>query len=256
MEATGLPKGDMAHICSPTERLEGCGPRTLGLPRRWHHRFSISLKDARCLPMANERTQSRMNTVIATQLSDSARDFANIVWPHIAAVPLINGGEIRPVEAVAEKHFKNELDFLSGIDAWQIQYAPTAMRGIASRVQWGPCHHSFSIRIRVASGQETEFQKRLRAIQHQDEGHIYPHLTIQAFLDERGGKLLAAAAVRTRDLIENAAILVDNRSKLGPSPERYGFISNPDGTEFLYMKWDYLLYKGVLDGANVITVAS
>ncbi len=196
-----------------------------------------------------------MNTVIAAQLSDSARDFAAIVWPHIAAVPLVNGGEIRPVEAVAEKHFKDELDLLAGIDAWHIQYAPTAMRGIASRVQWGTCHHSFSIRTKVASGHETEFQKRLRAIQHQDEGHLYPHLTIQAFLDERGGKLLAAAAVRTQDLIANAAVLVENRSKLKPNQDLYGFMSNKDGTEFLYMKWDYLLYKGVLDGTNVVVAS-
>jgi hypothetical protein len=196
-----------------------------------------------------------MNSIIATLLSDSARDFANVVWPLIAAAPLVNGGDIRPVEAVAEKGFKDELDLLAGIDAWQVQYAPTAMRGIASRVQWGACHHSFTIRTKLPSGMETEFHKRLRAIQSKDEGHLYPHLTIQAYLSEREGALLAAAVVKTQDLIENAAVLVDNREKIRPMPDLYGFVLNPDGTEFLYMKWDYLKFKNILDGANIVVPA-
>lgn len=193
-----------------------------------------------------------MDSVIAAQLSDSAHDFVNIVWPKITAAPLVNGGVIRSVEAVAQKDFKDELDLLAGIDAWQVQYAPTAMRGIASRVQWGVCHHSFTIRTRRPSGSETEFHKRLRAIQSQDEGHLFPHLTIQAYLQERRGALTAAAVIRTQDLIQAAAVLVDKRARLRPNPDLYGFVSNPDGTEFLYMKWSYLRYKGLLEDANVI----
>ena len=43
--------------------------------------------------------------------------FVNIVWRQIATTPLISGGEIHPVEAVAEKEFEDELDLLAGIDA-------------------------------------------------------------------------------------------------------------------------------------------
>ncbi|WP_150410749.1 MULTISPECIES: hypothetical protein [Xanthomonas] len=194
-----------------------------------------------------------MNTAITQMLSASAQDFQDIVWPRICVTPLVGGGAIRTVEAVAERNFKDELDLLAGIDAWQIQYGPTAMRGIASRVQWGGCHHSFSIRTKLPSGNETEFQKRLRAIQHIDEGHLYPHLTIQGYLDQRGGTLLAAAAVKTRDLIENARVLVENRERLTYRPDFYGFIGNADGTEFLYMKWDYLIYKQVMTAENVVS---
>jgi len=194
-----------------------------------------------------------MDVVIATQLSDSAHDFVNIVWPKITETPLVNGGVIHPVEAVAEKGFKDELDLLGGIDAWQVQYEPTAMIGIASRVQWGSCHCSFTIRTRLPSGHETEFHKRLRAIQSND-GHVYPHLTIQAYLSERHGALMAAAAIRTQDLILAAAVLVENRERLRPMSDLYGFMSNADGTEFLYMKWAYLRHKAILDDANIVGV--
>jgi hypothetical protein len=193
-----------------------------------------------------------MDSVIASQLSDSAYDFVHTVWPQLKATPLIKGGEIRPVEAVAAKAFKDELDLLAGIDAWHVHHAPTAVRGIASRVQWGSCHDSFTVRTRVPSGSETEFQKRLRAIQSRDEGHLYPHLTIQAYLQQRRGALLAAAVIRTQDLIGTAALLIENRERLRPMPELYGFVANADGTEFLYMKWAYLRYKDLLADANVI----
>jgi len=193
-----------------------------------------------------------MNAYITQVLSASARDFQDIVWPQISTTPLVNGGVIRPVEAVAEMNFKDDLDLLAGIDAWQIQHSPTAMRGIASRVQWGGCHESFSIRTKLPSGSETEFQKRLRAIQNIDDGHLYPHLTIQSYLNRREGQLLAAAAVKTKDLIENAKILVENRDRLSYRPDFYGFITNGDGTEFLYMKWSYLLYKKVLAATNIV----
>ena len=183
---------------------------------------------------------TKANSLLMEQLSDSANDFQNVVWPKVSGLPLVGGGSIRPVEAVAEKDFKDELDLLSGIDAWQIHHAPSTIRGIASRVQWGECYQSFSVRTRLPSGNETEFQKRQYAIQNKENGHLYPHLTIQAFLNTRGGSLLAAAAIKTVDLIEAAAILVENRTRLIQRPDFYGFIPNKDGTEFLYMRWAYL----------------
>lgn len=197
-----------------------------------------------------------MNDLIISQLSGSARDFQNIVWPLVSQTPLVGGGLIRPVEAVAEKNFKDELDLLAGIDAWQVQYTPSAMRGIASRVQWGGSHDSFSVRTHLPSGNETEFQKRLRAIQNLDSGHLFPHLTIQAYLDASGGNLLAAAAIKTVDLINAAAMLVENREKLNYRPDFYGFIANPDGTEFLYMRWPYLIYKKLLNDQDIVRIQS
>ncbi|WP_363796694.1 hypothetical protein ABU614_15560 [Lysobacter firmicutimachus] len=196
-----------------------------------------------------------MNAQIQQALSDSASDFRDIVWPQIAALPLIQGGDIRPVEAVAEKNFRDELDLLSGIDAWQILDGRTGMRGIASRVQWGQAHSSFTIRTRVASGQETEFHKRLRAIRNIEEGHVYPHLTVQAYLDQRKGRLLAAAVVRTKELIELAAVRVAEREKEPPQSQHYGFRPNADGTEFLYLNWTYLVREAVLSADNIVQAA-
>ena len=196
-----------------------------------------------------------MHAHIHQALSDSAQDFQDAVWPQVSALPLVNGGVIRPVEAVAERNFKDELDLLAGIDAWQILDGPSAIRGIASRVQWGVSRASFTIRTKVASGRETEFHKRLRAIQNIEEGHLFPHLTVQAYLDQRKGRLLAAAAVRTKDLVEIASVLVERRAHLHPRPDLYGFITNEDGTEFLYMKWVYLTHKNALDASNIIKIA-
>ncbi len=189
---------------------------------------------------------------ISEQLTDSASDFLNIVWPEISMVPLIGGGTLRSVEAVTDQGFAKELDLLAGIDAWQILTQPaSSMRGIASRVQWGTAHDSFSVRISSRYGQETEFQKRLHAVRNTEEGYIYPHLTVQAYLEVRQGSLLSAAAVRTKDLIEAAAFLMEKRDKLHYRPDFYGFIDNPDGSSFIYMRWPYLIYKGILHEHNI-----
>lgn len=50
---------------------------------------------------------------IIAALSDSARDFQAVVWPQVAALPLVGGGTLRPVEAVAATSFKDELDLLA-----------------------------------------------------------------------------------------------------------------------------------------------
>lgn len=174
------------------------------------------------------------------------------MWAIISNSPVVGGGSIRPVEAVSDSNFKDELDLLAGIDAWQVQCNPSAIRGIASRVQWGEAHDSFTVRTRLPSGKETEFQKRHRAILSIDNGHLFPHLTIQAYLDVRGGNLLSAATIRTVDLIRAAFLLVENKDRLNFRPDFYGFISNSDGTEFLYMKWCYLEHKRLLKHQDVV----
>jgi hypothetical protein len=195
---------------------------------------------------------------IIAALSDSARDFQAIVWPQVAQLPLVGGGTLRPVEAVAATSFKDELDLLAGIDAWQIQHSPSGIRGLASRVQWGHDHYSFSIRTALPSGKETEYQKRLRAIENAEEGLLYPHLTIQAYLDRKGGKLLSAAAIKTVELIKAAQSLVERRNAgtLVIHPGLYNFKRNPDGTEFLYMRWNYLMFDCKLNSDNVIQVTA
>lgn len=179
--------------------------------------------------------------LIVEALSDSASDFLNIVWPSISELPIVGGGQLQPVEAVAEKDFKDQLDLLAGIDAWQIQSNPSAIRGLASRVQWGEPRKTFTIRTRSKGGGETELEKRARAIANRDNGHLYPHLTVQAYLDERRGNLLCAAVIKTTDLIARASFLKMNMKYNG---NWFGYVDNNDGSQFMYIAWEDLKSKG------------
>lgn len=183
------------------------------------------------------------NEKFIASLTASSEDFLNIVWPQVSQMEMINGGSIKPVEAVAEKNFKDQLDLLAGIDAWQIMSQPSAIRGLASRVQWGEKRNTFTIRTRSKGGGETELEKRVRAIENKDNGHLYPHLTIQAYLNEKKGKLLSAAVIKTEDLITLAAFLKNNMKY---NKNYYGTMDNEDGSQFIYIHWDYILnyHKG------------
>lgn len=195
-----------------------------------------------------------MNSVKAGLLRDSAKDFVEIAWPRIKTLPLIGGGELQPVEASSDAEFAKTLDMLAGIDAWQVLTSPGAMRGLASRVQWGHPYNSFTVRVALPSGADTEYHKRIRALENRELGYLYPHLTVQAYLDKRGGKLLSAAVVRTEALFKKARLLVENRGKLRLEERSnlFGFHQHDDGTEFLYMTWPYLLHEGVLHAENAV----
>jgi hypothetical protein len=146
-------------------------------------------------------------------LRESQRDFQEIVWPRIA--PLLGGGRLVSVEEESPKT-KQLLDLFAGIDAWHIQDQHLRMRGIASRVQWiwpgRPPYDTFTIRWRRNNGSATEFEKRLAAMR--DNGKwLFPYLTCQAYLTENHPRqLLSAAVIRTRDLFEHVADLIQTDS--------------------------------------------
>jgi hypothetical protein len=189
-------------------------------------------------------------------LSQSAIDFQNIVWPTVCRLPIIGGGELKPVEAVSSESFTEDLDLLAGIDAWQIIRQIPIVRGLESRVQWGTNYQTFSIRYSLPSGQPTEFEKRQQAIQNRERGDLFPHITVQAYLDRPGGALLSAAAIRTEALISAAGQLVSNDVVANSRyPDLYGLITNPtDGISFLYMSWKYLAHKGFLANEDVYPI--
>lgn len=196
-----------------------------------------------------------MTTSTLKLISDSAEDFANIVWPHIIKTPLVGGGTLLPVEAQTSEGFSEILDVIAGIDVLQFSQAPLFVRGIASRVQWHKCYRSFSIRTVLKSGQETEIQKRLNTIKNlSSTGGLFPFLTVQAYISEPKGKLLAAAVIKTQELLGIAEYLYQHKqqNKLKTHPSLYNFITNEDGSEFMYLSWKYLIHKGVLKECNVI----
>jgi hypothetical protein len=146
-------------------------------------------------------------------LSDSAFEFQRAVWPVIQCK--CGGGELIPVEAVANTDFGRDLDVLAGIDAWQIKRG-TGMRGIASRVQWDDAREqypycTFTVRKtrfsngnpRLSRSADIEFEKRWRASRG-ESGWLFPHLTVQAFFSQprRAGDLLTCGLAKTMDVVD------------------------------------------------------
>jgi len=166
-------------------------------------------------------------------LSDSAYDFVRVVWP--VARKLISGGEIVPVEAVANDDFARTLDIYAGIDAWQIVAAQGQMRGIASRIQWGAKRwDTFTVRCSRDSGAETEYDKRQRCLARPLEGWLYPAYTVQAYVTaRRTGLLLSVAAIPTADLFHYLHYCAEEVK-----------VNRTHNAEFKVARWERLLYHG------------
>jgi len=141
-----------------------------------------------------------MQPDVARDLGDSARAFRDLVWPAVAR--WCGGGEIVPMEGVADSRFARSVDTLSGVDAWQLCPDRGAMRGIASRVQFGAkAWPSFTLRERRASGAETELAKRLAALADPRRCWLLPALTVHGYVSaRRDGRLLYAAVAYTHEL--------------------------------------------------------
>jgi hypothetical protein len=179
---------------------------------------------------------------VARDLSDGAHDFLRVVWPAIR--PKVQGGELKPVEAVAPGELEADLDQLAGIDAWHLRHDRGVMRGIASRIQWlapdEKVWRSFTIRMQRPNGARTEYEKRCEALDHANEGWLLPHLTVQAYaaLPRRQGRLLAAAVVRTHELYGYAR----------QRPERKWRRNPADGVLFTPWWWKELDAAGIQVG--------
>lgn len=176
-----------------------------------------------------------MKPDVARDLSDSAFDFERVVWPVIR--PWLGGGELRAVEAVVHDGFDKELDTLSGIDGWHILRGEHAIRGIASRVQWGNAWDTFTIRMSRPNGVPTEYEKRLHALNNAERGFLLPHVTTQAYVADpaREGDLLSVALIRTTTLFREAERLVST----GRDGERgrWGFRTTYSGERLLWISW-------------------
>lgn len=157
----------------------------------------------------------------------SAADFRNVVWPSIA--PHIGGGTITQCERSGHESAQL-LDIESGID-WLHRDNANQVRGIASRVQWIPVgrkpYNSFTIRCRLASGGNTEADKRLRQIRNGSQ--LMPELTIQAYVREGEKRLICAGLISTLqlfDFYQSARFL----------PE----FPAPGGNKFKVVHWSHL----------------
>jgi hypothetical protein len=200
---------------------------------------------------------------VRRDLSDSAYDFMRLVWPHPEMQRMLGGGRLEPVESTtSRRRIDHDLDTLAGIDAWHMLDTRGAMRSIASRVQWCLCNlcrpdkarsrkhenwRTFTIRKSRPKGTPTEYEKRLYALDHRQQGWLLPALTIQAYVTKkRVGYLLGAAIVHTSALFEYA--------RDHPRPLRY---AGNGGEGFMPYAWDELLKAGIsvgeIEGDQLIT---
>lgn len=191
-----------------------------------------------------------MRPDVERDLTDSAYDFARVVWPAIR--PWLGGGEVTPVESVTSEGFQKDLDAMAGIDAWHIMRDQHAIRGIASRVQSdGNAWNTFTIRLSRNYGRsfDTEYRKRLHALQNAERGFLLPHVTAQAYLSApRTGQLMSVAMARTSDLFRLAEDIIERGAYSNVRDIRgkplYGKRST-GGEGFLWIAWDLFPLAGV-----------
>lgn len=137
---------------------------------------------------------SRSSPDWKAQLSWSSEVFDRLVRPEASR---LLGGQFEIVEAVTATGVAKTLDVLSGVDLWLVRDGQ-GVRAVASRVQktfksW----RTFTIRKARDSGAATEYEKRKHAFEHE---YLYPHLTLQAYVNQQADQLLGFAAMRTRSL--------------------------------------------------------
>jgi hypothetical protein len=185
-----------------------------------------------------------MDAAVAQKLTASSNDFLRVVWPTLSR--RFGGGEIYPVESVTEKGFAKQLDVLAGIDVWHV-VRNEGMRGIASRVQWTDSpFDTFSVRYALASGQPTEFQKRLHALRNQARGFLLPEFTVQAYVapPKGEGALLSAAVMKTSSLIYLFNNIMEDMVDAQKEVD-WGFRQPWGGDEtFVWLRWDYIQGRG------------
>lgn len=164
------------------------------------------------------------------RLNESSKSFFEDVWPAICNDEFIGGGTLTPVEGVTDADFARQLDIAGGIDAWQLVNSG-GIRGIASRVQGASSYRTFTIRYQTAQGNKSEYHKRLLALREPDEGFVFPHFTVQAYICKEY-EFQDIACIKTRYLINEVESL-KRQGKLnnGYNPS-YGVRSLEDGTQF------------------------
>ena len=127
-----------------------------------------------------------------------------------------------------------KLDQLSGIDAFQ--EVDGQMRGVALRVQYGNNWGTFTIRYSRASGQTTEFYKRVKALREND-GFLSPYFTAQVYINEETMGVIGGAFCKTEDLydyiLQNLEFLREKQCRICP-----------EGNKFLWVRFTQIKESG------------
>lgn len=168
-------------------------------------------------------------------LSDSVSDFERLVKPMLIKKQLIQGNIISIELATADKH-KDLIalfDTLSGIDAWIINNK-TGIQGLASRIQWGEKNwQTFTVRYKLLSGNETEYQKRLNALESGE--YLYPEYAVQAYITKaKTGHLLGLAIAKTLHIF---GMIKAGMYWIAPP-------NSQNGTRFMCVSWEKMQHQG------------
>ena len=157
---------------------------------------------------------------VKEDITDSAKAFNKI---KNTVIPLLISGEIISVEA-QENEIKKLLDFEAGID--YLRKDKHGLQGIAWRAQFNYTCNTFTIRTERESGNKTELEKRLYAIENE---YIYPEFTIHAYFDnEINLNLYSVAIIKTVDLFD---FYKKNKGMFG---------IGKSNAEFIFIWWGHL----------------
>lgn len=132
---------------------------------------------------------------VADDMRESANNFRDIVWPKISHW-FGDSAELYRTEDHPDT-LRTEFDHVAGVDFWVVQ-SGAGMLSIASRVQTYD-KTTFTVRYSRSSGNDTEYQKRMRQLENHYE---LPTYTVQAYVDETLGVLRNAAACPTDQLYQ------------------------------------------------------
>jgi hypothetical protein len=162
---------------------------------------------------------------VEKEITDSIRAIRSIEY---TVIPRLIAGNIIEVESEKDE-LKKMLDVKSGIDYFRED--EHGLQGIASRVQFVYKYNTFTIRTERESGNTTELEKRLYAIEH---GYLYPEFTLQAYFDNSINlKIYSIAIIKTIDLFEYYRIHHEE------------FRENESNAKFKYIEWERLKEKNL-----------
>lgn len=131
---------------------------------------------------------------VASGIATGADVFEALVKPRLLEVM---GGKIIDVESRGDP-LSHSLDTLAGIDLLHVD-PRCGVRGIARRVQYTDrCHRSFTVRKSRDTGQATEYDKRLFALEH---GYLYPEFTLQCYVTRDKRTLLGFGIAQTAAIL-------------------------------------------------------
>lgn len=170
----------------------------------------------------------RANLTVKEKVAKSSDGF----WRYV--LPVLFSPEDRlkfePVEGVTGR--VSELLDYAGID-WLWRGPNNELTAVSQRTQVvRRPFNTFSVRVSLLSGNDTEMQKTLKALNSKGR-LLVSFVTMQSYLSE-DNQLLSSGRMKTRDLME----------ALVSAPPLPRIINSEDGTQFVAPKWNWLQSLG------------